>query len=99
LIVEVVLALSKPDVFERHAILATSVWLVTGIFSLAVSGLFWWAALSPRSVAPFWLPFFPAVLSGAFGIFCLGLIWTSIRRPAAIDNLTTTDERQHDRLD
>jgi hypothetical protein len=82
LIVEVVLALSKPEVFDRHAILATSVLLATGIFSLAVSALFWWAALSPRSNAPFWLPLIPALLSGAFGITCLGLIWTSIRRPA-----------------
>jgi hypothetical protein len=93
LIVEVVVALSKPDVFERHAILATAVWLITGIFSLALSGLFWWAVLSPRSTAPFWLPLIPAVLTGSFGIFCLGLIWTSIRRPMALGETPSSEKR------
>jgi hypothetical protein len=98
-IVDIVLALSKPDVFDRHAILATATWLVTGIFSLALSGLFWWAVLSPRSAAPFWLPLIPAVLAGGFGVFCFGLIWTSVQRHSAMDAPTRTEERQHDRMD
>jgi hypothetical protein len=84
-IVEIVLALEKPKVFERHAILATVTLLLTGVFSLAISGLFWWAALSPRSNAPFWLPLIPAIPLSGFGLYCLVVLWNSIRRPNSTD--------------
>ena len=97
-IVEIVLAPEKPDVFERHAILATVTWLVTGLFSLAFSGLFWWAALSPRSTAPFWLPLIPAIPLSGFGVYCLGLIWSSVRRPKVTDDSTKMEEQTHDQM-
>jgi hypothetical protein len=81
MIVHIVTALSKPTVYERHPILATSTWLLTGVFSIAVSGLFWWSVFD--SEAPFWLPLIPAVALALFAVYCFGLTWTSFKQPLA----------------
>src|SRR5262245_268246 len=92
-IFEIVLALAKPDVFERHAILATATWLLTGTLSLVLGGLFWWAALSPRSNAPFFLPLIPAVPLSCFGVYCFWLIWSSIRGSNVTSDSGKSDDR------
>jgi hypothetical protein len=81
MIVHIVTALSKPAVYERHPILATSTWLVTGVFSIAASGLFWWTVVDNRAGAPIWLPLIPAVALAGFGIHCFCLTWASFKQP------------------
>src|SRR5688500_11876352 len=81
MIFHIVTALSKPAVYDRHPFLATFTWLLTGVFSIAVSGLFWWSVFD--SEAPFWLPLIPAVALALFGIYCFGLTWMSFQQPPA----------------
>jgi hypothetical protein len=82
-IFQIVDAFSKPAVYDRHPFLATFTWVITGIISIAASGLFWWAVVNGE--APFWLPLIPAVAFAIFGIYCLGLTWTSFKRPLAAE--------------
>jgi hypothetical protein len=83
MIFHIVDALSKPAVYDRHPFLATFTWVITGIVSIAVSGLFWWSVFD--SEAPFWLPLIPAVALAIFGIYCFGLTWMSFKRPMAAE--------------
>ena len=87
MIFQIVDALSKPAVYDRHPILATVTWILTGVFSIAVSGLFWWSVFD--SEAPFWLPLIPAIALALFGVYCFGLTWESLNRPLAGE--TTSD--------
>lgn len=79
MIFHIVTALSKPAVYDRHPFLATATWVLTGVFSIAVSGLFWCSVFD--SEAPFWLPLIPAVALTLFGIYCFGLTWSSFKQP------------------
>jgi hypothetical protein len=81
MIVQIVNALSKPTMYERHPILATSTWLFTGTFSIAASGLFLWSVFDSRREAPFWLPLIPAIALAGFGMCCFCLIWDSFKQP------------------
>jgi hypothetical protein len=78
---QIVCALSEPKVYVRHPILATVTWFLTGTFCLAATGVFLWAAFSPKSSAPFWAPLIPALLFGGFGSYCIYLLWNSLRNP------------------
>jgi hypothetical protein len=80
-IFHIVTALSKPAVYDRHPFLATVTWVLTGVFSIAVSGLFWWSVFD--SEAPFWLPLIPAVALALFGVYCFALTWKSFKQPPA----------------
>ena len=90
---QIVVALSRPAVYSRYPILATFTWLVSGLLCVAASGVFWWAALSPQSQAPFWGPLMPALWFGAFGCYCLYLLWRSLRRPPTPDDEQTTADQ------
>jgi hypothetical protein len=81
MIVHIVTALSKPAVYERHPILATSTWVLTGAVSIAVSGLFWWTVFDNKAGAPIWLPLIPAIALAGFGIHCFCLTWASFKQP------------------
>jgi hypothetical protein len=89
MIFHIVDALSRPAVYDRHPFLATFTWVITGIVSIAVSGVFWWSVFD--SEAPFWLPLIPAVPLAIFGVYCFGLTWTSFKRPLAAE----TSLRRH----
>jgi hypothetical protein len=82
-IFQIVDALSKPAVYDRHPFLATTTWVLTGVISTAASGLFWWSVFA--SEAPFWLPMIPALALALFGVYCFGLTWTSFKRPLAAE--------------
>jgi hypothetical protein len=85
-IVSIILGFSQPATYAKHPIFATFTWLITGLFCLALSGMFWWSALSPKSQAPFWAPLIPALGSAAFGGYCLYLLYRSIRHPPSADD-------------
>jgi hypothetical protein len=81
MIVHIVDALSRPAVYDRHPILATFTWVITGIVSIAVSGLFWWTVFDNQGGAPIWLPLIPAIALAGFGTYCFCLTWISFKQP------------------
>jgi hypothetical protein len=93
-IFDLVLHLSEPRVFARHAILATVMLSVTGLLSLAICGCFVWLLFRQREVVPFLLQLMMAVIFGGLGGYCAWQLWKLIHLSANADDSESTDEQQ-----